>query len=438
MAPPCSPDCRRRDVHWHLERAGDVRPTASSNESLMNIVLTAVIALTIVASTATAQDAIMSRVSTRLSAMQPELVAFRRDLHRHPEASGDEVRTAQRVAARLRALGLEVRTGIGGHGVVGVLRGGKPGPVVAYRADMDAVRTNDPDPVAFRSTTPGVRHICGHDLHTTIGLALASALHAVRQELPGTVVFIFQPAEERATGANAMLAAGVLDNPTAVAIYGLHTAPLNVGQLATISGDLMSGRDGFRIALSGRGDRAAAARAISQILDSLGTIARTQSFAPAPRDLIMLESSSDTNTGDARVLFGTIMATSLSRPRVMTAMADIRALAIPDVSVTVTYQPKVTAGVTNDAALTQRAVDAVAGALGPGATIEMTQIIPAFSEDFGAFQDRVPGVFFFLGVSNPAKGTVGMPHTAEYVADERAIQIGARAMAAVILERLRR
>lgn len=152
----------------------------------------------------------------------------------------------------------------------------------------------------------------------------------------------------------------------------------------------------------------------------------------------MLESYGDTNTGDARVLFGTLMATSLSRPRVMAAMAAIRAVGIPDVAVTVNHQLKVTAGVTNDAALTQRAVAAVAGVLGPGATIEMTQIIPAFSEDFGAFQDRVPGVFFFLGVSNPAKGTVGMPHSADYIADERAIQIGARAMAAVILERLRR
>ena len=200
----------------------------------------------------------------------------------------------------------------------------------------------------------------------------------------------------------------------------------------------MSGRDAFRIALRGPGDRAAAARAISQILDTLGTIARAQFLAPAPRDLIMLESYGDTNTGDARVLFGTLMATSLSRPRVMAAMAAIRAMETPDVAVTVNHQVKVTAGVTNDAALTQRAVAAVAGVLGPGATIETTQIIPAFSEDFGAFQDRVPGVFFFLGVSNPAKGTVGMPHAADYVADESAIQIGARAMAAVILERLRR
>ncbi len=380
----------------------------------------------------------MVRVSKRLATMQPDLVAFRRDLHRHPEVSGAEVRTARQVAARLRALGLEVRTGVGGHGVVGVLRGGKPGPVVAYRADMDAVSTSDPDPVDFRSTTPGVRHICGHDLHATIGLALATALRSVRAELPGTVVFIFQPAEEAATGANAMLAAGVFDNPSPVAIYALHTAPLNLGQMGTIAGDLMSGRDFYTIALSGTGDLAAGARTVNERLAALGTIPPSQSLVPGPRDVILVELRPDTDSAGTRVLGGMIMATSLSRPRVVAAMAELRALAIPNVTVRVEYRPKAIAGVYNDAMLTQRAVATVASVLGAPAAIELNQIVPAFSEDFGSFQDRVPGVFFFLGVSNPAKGTVGMPHTPDYVADEGAIQIGARSMAAVLLDRLRR
>src|SRR6185436_5771750 len=118
---------------------------------------------------------------------------------------------------------LDVRTGVGGYGVVGVLKGGKPGPLVAYRADMDAVPSNEPDPVDFRSETPGIRHICGHDLHMTIAIGLASALHSVKADLPGSVMFIFQPAEERGAGAKAMLDAGVFAPTAPAAIFGLHT-----------------------------------------------------------------------------------------------------------------------------------------------------------------------------------------------------------------------
>ncbi|MCC7054267.1 MAG: amidohydrolase [Gemmatimonadaceae bacterium] len=400
----------------------------------------AVVAVAVIGSSAALaqRDPLMQTVAARLSATEGEFIAFRRDLHQHPEASGNEVRTAERVAARLRALGLEVRTGVGGHGVVAVLPGGRPGPVVAYRADMDAVMTDDADPVAFRSLTPGVRHICGHDLHTTIGLALATALHAVRAQLPGTVLFIFQPAEERATGAHAMLGAGVFGPRAPDAIYALHTAPLEVGQLGTIAGDLMSGRDAYRITLSGSGDLAAAAGTVKQRLDAIATITAEQSFAPAARDLILIESRAEADSAGIRTVQGTIMATALSRPRVVAAMAELRAMTRPNVTVRVDYRPKLMAGVTNDSALTPRAVAALGRELGGAATLEVNQIIPAFSEDFGAFTEQVPGTYFFLGVSSSANGTVGMPHTPGYVADEGAIQVGARAMAAVILDRLRR
>src|SRR5689334_14787638 len=164
---------------------------------------------------------IHARIAAHIKTITPGLVEIRRDLHRHPELSGEESRTAGIVAAKLKALGLEVRTGIGGHGVVGILRGGRPGPLVAYRADMDAVRSNETDPVEFRSVVAGVRHICGHDLHVTIGLGLASALASVRTTLPGSVMFIFQPAEERASGATAMLGAGLFAKEKPAAIFGL-------------------------------------------------------------------------------------------------------------------------------------------------------------------------------------------------------------------------
>jgi metal-dependent amidase/aminoacylase/carboxypeptidase family protein len=378
-----------------------------------------------------------ARIDARLAALEPSLIAFRRDLHQHPEPSGEERRTAARVAARLRQLGLEVRTGVGGFGVVAVLRGGKPGPVVAFRADLDAVRTTDTDPVAFRSTRPGVRHSCGHDVHTTIGVALATALHAVRTELPGTVVFLFQPAEEAATGANAMLADPVWLPLRPAAIYALHTAPLPVGTLGTIDGDLMAGRDEFRVVIAGTGDLAAVAADVRQRIELLATVAPTEALRPSPSDLVFVEPITDSVAPRVRVLRGRLSATSRSRPRVVAAFDALRTLSRADLRVDVAYTPKAIAGVTNDSALTARAILAVKAALGPTSVVALNEIVPAFSEDFGSFQSRVPGVFFFLGVSNPARGTVGMPHTAAYVADEGAILVGARAMAAVVLERLR-
>ena len=187
---------------------------------------------------AQAQDAasLQAAVDNRLFESRDELIEIRRDIHRHPEVSGREERTAGVVAGRLRALGLEVRTGVGGHGVVGLLRGASPGPIVAFRADMDAVASTDPDPVDFASTVEGVRHICGHDIHTTVGLALAEGMAAIRDELAGSVMFIFQPAEENATGARAMLEDGAFDSLVPDAIFAYHTAPLEVGEVGTKRG----------------------------------------------------------------------------------------------------------------------------------------------------------------------------------------------------------
>jgi amidohydrolase len=133
----------------------------------------------------THQAKLIERVTAAAVAQESSLVALRHDLHRHPELSGAETRTARLVAERLRALGFEVRTGVGGHGVVAVLRGGRPGPLVAFRADLDALASNAADPVGYRSLTAGVRHICGHDVHNAIGIGTADSFAAVRAAVPG-------------------------------------------------------------------------------------------------------------------------------------------------------------------------------------------------------------------------------------------------------------
>jgi amidohydrolase len=186
------------------------------------------------------------------------LVALRRDFHRHPELSFEERRTAEIIAERLHAAKLEVRTGLGRTGVVGVLRGDRPGKTVAWRADIDALPLTETFDAPYASSKPGVMHACGHDGHTAIAITLAEILAARRGEMPGTAVFVFQPAEEVFGGAEPMIAAGVLDNPRVEEIYGLHlTTQTPVGQVGIVAGPAMASADFFDVQVTGRGGHGA-------------------------------------------------------------------------------------------------------------------------------------------------------------------------------------
>ena len=186
------------------------------------------------------------------------LVALRRDFHRHPELSFEERRTAEIVAERLSAAKLEVRTGVGRTGVVGVLRGDRPGRTIAWRADIDALPLTESLDLPFVSATPGVMHACGHDGHTAIGITLAEMLSARRQAMPGTAVFLFQPAEEIFGGAKPMIEAGALADPRVDEVYGLHlTTQAPVGQIGVRPGPAMASADFFDVEVTGRGGHGA-------------------------------------------------------------------------------------------------------------------------------------------------------------------------------------
>jgi amidohydrolase len=187
------------------------------------------------------------------------LVALRRDFHRHPELSFQEHRTAQIIAERLHAAGLEVRTGLGGTtAVVGLLHGDKPGRTIAWRADIDALPLTELLEAPFTSSTPGVMHACGHDGHTAIGITLAEILAARRAEVPGTAVFLFQPAEEVFGGAKPMIEAGVLENPRVDEIYGLHLGTQRpVGHVAICPGPTDASADFFDVEIQGKGGHGA-------------------------------------------------------------------------------------------------------------------------------------------------------------------------------------
>jgi amidohydrolase len=394
-------------------------------------------ALALPATTASAAPPIEA-INARLEQLRDDLIELRRDLHRHPEISGQEERTAKVLAERLEALGLEVTTGVGGHGIVAILRGGKPGGVVGYRADMDATPSMMPDPVAeIASVNRGVRHICGHDVHMAVGIGVAEALTPLREELPGTVKFIFQPAEENASGAKAMVAAGALQNPTPEAIFTVHTVPMPVGQIGAVEGVTLVGRDVAEVRIEGDGDRQASAKAVAELLVGATTLEPPGSFAemaamPLPAEefaLVQLLKS-----GPEGVVAQVTVRGDVSREG---AKADIeRRLAALDhegLTFALSYQPKAVAGVYSDPDLVRASHDAIRAALGDGGLVaDAPGAGPMFSEDFGSFLEEIPGAMFWLGAANPEKGISGMPHAPDHAVDEAAIETGAKAMAAVV------
>ncbi len=350
-----------------------------------------------------------------------------------------EKRTSSLVAERLKDLGWTVQERVGGYGVVATLRGTLPGErVVAFRADMDAVRSLDRDPVDYRSLKPGVRHICGHDVHTTIALALAKGFSSIRSQYGGTIMLLFQPAEETASGAKAMLADGIFSTSRPDAIFAVHTAPFQIGQVATTPGGMMGSRDRLTVTISGSGNIDEVADKARDQINSHNTVTREQSFRGVPPESVYIRTQQTLRPGgNTRVIRSTVMLADASvRERLVESLTENLQLMDSEETRVVLEYDRWIYGVTNDLDLTTRATQIAEGVLGKDNVIQLTQFVPAFSEDFGSFQDIMPGTMFFLGVSNETRGWIGMPHSPGYVADDEAIFVGARTMAAIILDAL--
>jgi metal-dependent amidase/aminoacylase/carboxypeptidase family protein len=401
------------------------------------VVMSAIVSTLLMAAGAAgvqAQTPLLERVDRRLEAERTALIDIRRDIHRHPEVSGQEARTAALVAGRLRSLGLEVETGVGGHGVVGILRGARMGPVIAFRADMDAVYSNAPDRAAFASVNAGVRHICGHDIHTTVGLALAESLAEIQTELAGTVKFIFQPAEENIRGARAMIEEGVLEDPAPEVIFAYHSAPLEVGQIASTEGLSLPGLDRVMLTVRGEGDLEEAAMAYARAARS------ASKDGGAPEDVVIAmigRPQPSPERGDwvvrGMVRAGSPEARARAKREIELAVAAIE---VDGISYEFDYEDLYLPDVVNDADLVRSTLATIRSVLGPDGLIESNTVTPYFSEDFSLYQQHIPGAMYWLGVSNSERGYVGMPHSTDFMADEESIFVGAKAMAAVVLDYL--
>lgn len=427
--------------------------------------LVAVVALLLLPVAAQGQQVsqLSREVERQIEAVMPKVVTWRRDIHQHPELSNREFRTAKLVADHLRSLGIDVQTEVAHTGVVGVLKGGKPGPVVALRADMDALPVTELVDLPFKSVARatfngqdvGVMHACGHDNHVAILMGVAEVLAKVKTQLPGTVKFIFQPAEEGPPagedgGAGLMIKEGALDNPRPSAIFGLHVWPDKVGTIGYRSGPLMAASDGLDIVVKGRQTHGAQPWGgidpiviSSQIVLALQTIASRQvdvTNVPAIVTIGMFQGGNRGNIiPDSVVMQGTVrtfdekMRTDV-KSRIRRTVENIAASA--GATATVSFGTGSNPVTYNDPALTERMLPTLQRTAGADRVRISPLSTPA--EDFSLFQKEIPGFFFFLGVT-PADvdlATVPRNHSPFFFADEAALPLGVKALAHLAVDYL--
>jgi amidohydrolase len=407
----------------------------------------------------TTDDAVIAarqqKVVTAAESLRQKLVAQRRDFHMNPELSNREVRTARVVAEKLKALGLtDIKTGIARHGVTALLVGAKPGPVVAVRADMDALPIQETINVPYKSLNAGVKHACGHDVHTTVGLGVAEVLSGMKDQISGTVKFIFQPAEEgpptgEEGGAKLMVKEGVMENPRPAAIFGLHTHPgLEVGQIAFQSGPAMASSDKFYISVHGKSSHGAQPHngidSIVVAAECITALQHIRSRRIDPQEPLVI--SIGMINGGTR---NNIIAEEVKMEGTMrTLNEDVRRQAQELMRETLknvtgaygaTFELRFdeNAAVTyNEPALVNETLPTIRRVVGDGNVVSIRPFMPA--EDFSYFQKVVPGFYYFLGVGNRAKGITAGWHTPEFDVDEESLVVGVKVMSNVLLDYLDR
>ncbi len=402
-----------------------------------------------------AQKDIKAKIITESDRIEPKVIEWRRDFHRHPELGNEEVRTAKIVATHLRSLGMEVQENVATTGVVGLLKGGRPGPVIALRADMDALPVSERGNLPFKSEVKtiynsqetGVMHACGHDSHMAILMGAAEVLAGMKKDIAGTVKFIFQPAEEgvidksKPFGADGMIKEGVLENPKVDVIFGLHiNSPSLAGQISYKPGPTMAAVDEFEIIVKGKQvhgaypwDGVDPVVAASQIVNGLQTI--------VSRNVKLIEAPAVVTVGainggirhniipETVKMIGTIR--TLGREQRVFVHKRLQAIAEniakanqceAEVKINIMYPVTI-----NDEELTKLMVPTFIETVGKDMVKEVPVVMGA--EDFSYYQEKVPGLFFFLGGRDPkvAQADAAPHHTPDFYLDESGFKNGVKA-----------
>lgn len=403
---------------------------------------------------------VAAEIKPTIKKITPAIIEARHQIHQYPELGNREFKTAELVANHMRQLGLDVQTEVGVTGVVGLLKGGKPGPIVAVRADMDALPVTENTDLSFASKVRttylgkevGVMHACGHDVHVAVQMGVISVLASMRDEIPGTIKFIFQPAEEgpppgEEGGADLMLAEGVLENPKPEAIFGLHTfSPLNVGQIGYTPGPSFAAVDHFTIKVTGKQAHGAAPHLsadpivmASRAVLALQTI-RSRNLDPLEPSVItvgIIQGGERFNIIPGEVhLEGTVRTYNPEvRDAVEKRMGEILKGITESEGGTykLDYQRGAPATI-NNIQLTEHVVPSLEKVVGK----EKLLVLPPTmgGEDFSYFSNTVPGFYYRLGVADPVKGSGGH-HTPEFRADDASIPVGIEAMTTLVLDYLK-
>lgn len=397
------------------------------------------------------------KVSQAADKIEPKVIEWRRDFHQHPELGNNEVRTAAIVAKHLQSLGIEVKTGVAKTGVVGILKGGKPGPVVALRADMDGLPVTERVQLPFASKVKaqfngqevGVMHACGHDTHVAILMGVAEVLSSMKSDLKGTVKFIFQPAEEgppfgEEGGAELMVKEGVMQNPKVDAIFGLHIDALTeVGKITYHPGGTMASVNDMQIIVKGTSAHGAAPWSsvdpivtAAQIINNLQTVVSRNLNVTENAGVVTIGSIHGGNRSniipEQVEMMGTIRALSaddekmlIQRIKTIATKTAESAGAVAEVKIPFSVRYPVTY---NDLALTEKMLPSLKRSAGS----EKVLLVPAETgaEDFSYFQEKVPGLYVFLGGMPKGKDpkTAASHHTPDFFIDESGLSLGVKAL----------
>ena len=407
--------------------------------------------------------ALKNKANQSADKIESKVIAWRRDIHEHPELGNNEHRTAALIAKHLQSLGIEVKTGVAKTGVVGILKGGKPGPVVALRADMDALPVIERTAVPFASKVKtqyngqevGVMHACGHDSHVAILMGVAEILASMKNDLAGTVKFIFQPAEEGAPageegGAELMVKEGVMENPHVDVIFGLHiSSQTEVGKLTYRPGGTMASVNDMKITVKGRSAHGAAPWSSidpivvsAQIINNLQTIVSRNLNITENAGVVTIGSIHSGNRSniipEQVEMMGTIRALSAADEKMMidrikqivTKTAEANG-ATAEVKIPYASHYPVTF---NDIALTEKMLPSLRKTAGT----ENVLLKPASTgaEDFSFYQQKTPGLFFFLGGMPKGKDPkkVASHHTPDFYIDESGFKLGVKALANLVFD----
>jgi amidohydrolase len=408
-----------------------------------------------------AQPGLKRQVDQMSDVIEPQVVAWRRDFHQNPELSNREFKTAEKVAAHLRSLGMEVRTGVAKTGVVGILKGGKPGPVVGLRADMDALPVSERVDLPFKSTVKseynggpvGVMHACGHDMHVAILMGVAEVLSKMKDQLAGTVVFVFQPAEEgppgaEEGGASLMIKEGLLTDTKMEVMFGLHiNSATEVGKIKYRSGGTMAASDWFTITVNGKQTHGSTPwNGIDPIVVSAEIIQGLQTIVSRQVDLTefpaVITVGKITSGVRANIIpelaemVGTIRTLDTSMQRLIQKKIELTVTKIAEsagANAEVRFENKTPINY-NNPALTTWALTSLREAAGPANVLENKPQTGA--EDFGFFAQKIPCFYFFLGGMPKGGDEKKAPshHTPDFFVDESGMKLGVKSFCYLVLD----